>query len=83
MVITCIILEVLGGALPIFSAITAYRRFYKGPNALNAGPNVTFGDDMLLRQEQKSALKGPAIVAGIGVISSTLAGVLSLVFLTN
>lgn len=91
MVIACMILELIGWALPIGSAVVAYMRLY--PQLPNPQPGVmtTYGDDQRWMQQdipelfrsRKSALKWPALFAAFGLTCSTASGVLSLLYLTS
>jgi hypothetical protein len=91
MVITCIILELIGWALPIGSAIVAYGRVYPNMPDPRVGEPTTYGaverwmkhDIPDLFRSRRSALKWPALFAAFGLTCSTASSVLSLVFLTS
>lgn len=91
MVIACIVLEVIGWALPIGAAVAAYRRVYPNMPDPKFGVPSTYGaverwmqhDIPDLFRSRKSALKWPALVAAFGLTCSTVSGVLSLLFLTS
>ncbi len=90
MLITCIVLEVIGWVLPIGSAGLAYRRLFRShPADLIEKDGMTYGgfEKMMsigipdLLRSQRDALKWPALIAGVGVTSSTVSGILSMLFL--
>lgn len=89
MVVACVILEVIGWALPIGAAIVAFRRLYPTMPDPQVGVPTSYGaverwmqhDIPDLFRSRKSALKWPALSAAIGVTSSTVSSLLSLLFM--